>query len=127
MRPSSPTTASLLLLVAAASGACCLALVLAVGACTASSTGVGVAAHGWRPPRSPPSSPVVLLGVDYSLVAARANGDPAGGGGGRDLLGGAVEQDYGYVDPTPDTRRRGGTAPIPHNLDGDRVGDDDGP
>ncbi|CAN6175319.1 unnamed protein product [Urochloa humidicola] len=108
--PSSSTTTSrlllLLLLVAAAACACGLA----VGACSA---GGGVAEHGGggRTPR-PPSSSSLLVG---SLqVAAR----------GRDVLGGAVEQDYGYVDPTPDTRRRGGTAPIPHNLDGDRAGDD---
>nr|TKW34622.1 hypothetical protein SEVIR_2G317500v2 [Setaria viridis] len=111
---SSSTTSRLLLVVgaAAASGVCCLALVLAVGgACTDG----GVAVHGGRP--RPPS----LSLVDYSLAAAaRVNDYPAGvgGGGGRDLAGGAAaaaEQDYGFVDPTPDTRRRGGTAPIPHN------------
>jgi hypothetical protein len=37
--------------------------------------------------------------------------------GRRDLLGAAAEAelDYGYVDPPPDTYRRGGSAPIPHN------------
>ncbi|PUZ71941.1 hypothetical protein GQ55_2G354000 [Panicum hallii var. hallii] len=98
MRSSSSSPASrkrLLLLLVAAAAACCMAL---AGACAVQ--------------RPPPSSPV--LGVGSSLVAARANdGYPAGG----DLPGGgaAAEQDYGFVDPTPDTRRRGGTAPIPHD------------
>ncbi|OEL26672.1 hypothetical protein BAE44_0012302 [Dichanthelium oligosanthes] len=105
------SSSSRLLLVAAAGACCCLALVLAVGVSTAPGGSGGVAVQG-RP--RPPSSPV--LGVD-SLVAARVNDYPAGGGG-RDLPSGAaaaVEQDYGFVDPPPDTRRRGGTAPIPHS------------
>jgi hypothetical protein len=37
--------------------------------------------------------------------------------GSRDLLGAVaeLELDYWYVDPPPDTHRRGGSAPIPHN------------
>ena len=113
-------SSSRLLLAAAATSGACLALVLAVGVCTASCGG-GLAAHGHgrRQPR-PPSSPV--LGVD-SLVSAPAlqeKGAFAAAAGGdaaapRDLLGAAAAaagQDYGFVDPPPDTRRRGGTAPL---------------
>jgi len=114
-------SSSRLLLAAAATSGACLALVLAVGVCTGSCGG-GLAAHGHgrRQPR-PPSSPV--LGVDSQVTTpalqekgfAAAAGDAAAE---RDLLGAAAAaagQDYGFVDPPPDTRRRGGTAPIPHS------------
>jgi hypothetical protein len=108
----SSTTSRLLLLVVVPMAACCLA----VGACTATTAG-GVAGYRGRP--RPPSTSSL---VDYYSLAAstRVNDYPAGGdgsGSGRDLAGGAsaAEQDYGFVDPTPDTGRRGGTAPIPHN------------
>ncbi|KAF8700717.1 hypothetical protein HU200_034068 [Digitaria exilis] len=104
---STSTTTRLLLVAAAALGACCLAVVLALGAFTA-----GV--EGARPRPRPPSSAV--LGVGSSMVAARAE-DGYAAAARRGLPGGeaeAAELDYGYVDPTPDTRSRGGTAPIPH-------------
>ncbi|KAF8759266.1 hypothetical protein HU200_010302 [Digitaria exilis] len=104
---TSTTTTTRLLLVAAAAalGACCLAVVLALGAFTA-----GV--EGARPRPRPPSSAV--LGVGSSMVAARAE-DGYAAAARRGLPAEAAELDYGYVDPTPDTRSRGGTAPIPHN------------
>ena len=114
------SSSSRLLLAAAATSGACLALVLAVGVCTGSCGG-GLAAHGHgrRQPR-PPSSPV--LGVD-SLVSAPALQEncafAAAAAAARDLLGAAAAaaagQDYEFVDPPPDTRRRGGTAPIPHS------------
>jgi len=82
-----------------------LRLLLLVAACGLALVALAAGAGAAR--RPPPSSPV--LGVGSSLVAARADGGDLPGGGA------AAEQDYGFVDPTPDTRRRGGTAPIPHN------------
>jgi hypothetical protein len=121
MRSSSSSSSSssrLLLAAAATSGAACLALVLAVGVCTASCGG-GLVAHGRQQPRPPSTAPPVL-GVD-SLVSAparlqeKAGFAAADAAAARDLLGAAAGQDYGFVDPPPDTRRRGGTAPIPHS------------
>ncbi|TVT98807.1 hypothetical protein EJB05_55854, partial [Eragrostis curvula] len=112
MRSSSALTSRLLMVAAAASTA--VALVLAIGLCTAGSDDDG---HG----RPRPAAPAPVLGVSRR---GRVEYDFAGVdvmSGNRDLLGAAEgaaeeeEQDYGYVDPPPDTHRRAGSAPIPHN------------
>ncbi|KAL6601569.1 hypothetical protein ACP70R_044789 [Stipagrostis hirtigluma subsp. patula] len=86
-----------------------LLVVLAVGVCGVAGDSDGRAR---QPAVAPPAAPV--LGVS---ARARLEYFAGGGGdveGGR-MLGGAGG-DYGFVDPPPDThRRRGGTAPIPHN------------
>ncbi|KAJ1290806.1 hypothetical protein BS78_02G271400 [Paspalum vaginatum] len=96
-----------------AAGACCclLALVLAAGV----AGGVALVGHQ-RPPSASPELGVDALVEEYDV----AGGDAAAAvRGGRDLLGlgaeAAAEQDYGFVDPPPDTHHRGGAAPIPHS------------
>jgi hypothetical protein len=67
-------------------------------------------------PRPPAEAPVMLPGT----ARTTSFGDVAKGAvemsrGERQLAGADDEdQDYGYVDPPPDTNRRGAGAPIPH-------------
>jgi hypothetical protein len=62
----------------------------------------------------PTRPPAVAHGV--TSFGDEAKGAEMGGGGGRQLAGADDEdEDYGYVDPPPDTNRRGAGAPIPHN------------
>jgi hypothetical protein len=100
MRPSSSPAVVVVLLLLATRGVC----------------GVNGAV-----PRPPAVAPAMLLGTaratsfgDVAKGAVEMSG--AGGSGGRQLAGAGDEadQDYGYVDPPPDTNRRGAGAPIPH-------------
>ncbi|KAL6844564.1 hypothetical protein ACP4OV_025223 [Aristida adscensionis] len=100
-----------------------VALAVAIGLCASGTAGGGggvAEEHDGRVARRPaagvaPPAPVVAGVSPVRTAAAAARAERLGGEaeGGRVLGGGG---DYGYVDPPPDTRRRrGGTAPIPHN------------
>ena len=65
-------------------------------------------------PRPPAMASAAMLLVSAPVTSL---GDvETGRAGGRRKLAGADEEDedYGYVDPPPDTNRRGAGAPIPH-------------
>ena len=76
--------------------------------------GVGDGAVAQRP-----AAPAMLLGsarvTSLGGVEKGVETSRDGGGRGRQLAGADdEEEDYGYVDPPPDTNRRGAGAPIPH-------------
>jgi hypothetical protein len=90
------------------------AVVVLLAVCGVRGVDVGCAV----PTRPPAVAAGMLLGSSARVTSfgVEAKGAEMGGGGGRQLAGADDEdEDYGYVDPPPDTNRRGAGAPIPHN------------